>query len=128
MANKVFVSSNFNDRAVVNTINNMIARGRYYGDIFFVENDVSSEGAFAIDREINRIMNSCDAVLFVVGDNCHNSPWIEREVELAYSKNLPVIVTQLPKTFGGPPNGLKDKKYTVAKWEEGDLGEALYSS
>jgi len=70
-------------------------------------------------------MSGCDAALFVVGDNSHNSPWINREVELAVSKGLALVATQLPHTSGGIPNKLKNNYANIANWSMEDLAYYL---
>ncbi len=127
MASKIFVSYNFNDRAVVNTVKSMTqnAGGKIDGKFVFVTNDVSDQGGKAIDQEIRSVMSGCDAALFVVGDNSHNSPWINREVELAVSKGLSLVATQLPNTFGGIPNKLKNNNPQIAIWSMSDLAYYL---
>jgi len=124
---KIFVSYNFNDR---NTSHSIKGMSKYYsgpvnGRFIFVENDVSKEGDSAIDREIKNTMFDCDIALFLVGSESHNSPWIEREVELATSKNLPIIVMQQPNVKGGIPNSLKNRCYTESSWNAHALSQLV---
>ncbi|NQZ10588.1 MAG: TIR domain-containing protein [Algicola sp.] len=72
-----------------------------------------------------RVMNGCDALLVIIGNNNHNSPWINREVELGISKNLPIVVTQLPNTTGGIPNKLRGMRYREVDWDDVDLAYEL---
>lgn len=124
---KIFVSYNFKDRNTSYSIKGMSKEnsGPVNGVFVFVENDVSRDGNFAIDREIKHSMLNCDVALFLVGDFSHNSPWIEREVELAISKNLPIIVMQQPNTSGGVPNSLKYHNYQKCSWGAKSLSELV---
>lgn len=130
MASRIFVSFNFKDKEVVFTVKSMLQKGggNIQGKFAFVENDVSAEGVRAIDEEIKRIMKLCDAALFVIGDNNHNSSWIEREAELAKSMNLKIVVTRLPHTRGAVPPGLRSGQYPEVEWSSTDLGRVLNNS
>lgn len=124
---KIFVSYNFKDRNTSFSISGMSKEnsGPVNGTFVFVENDVSRDGDFAIDREIKDTMLNCDVALFLVGDISHNSPWIEREVELAISKSLQIIVMQQPNTSGGVPNLLKNHNYQKCPWGAKALSELV---
>lgn len=115
MAKNIFVSYNFNDKQVSAKVKDMIQQHHLDGQCTFVENDVSYNGQTAIDWEIERTMENCDAALFVIGDNPRNSPWIEREAELAINKNIPVLSTQLPGMQGNTPASLIDS--TLVHWD-----------
>ena len=106
MATKTFISYNFNDREIAHSVRSMFQNngGPINGHCVFVSG--SSTPSYEIDNNINATMSGCDAALFIVGDNNHNSPWINREAELAISKNLPIVITQLPGTYGGTPHAL----------------------
>ncbi len=120
----VFVSYNFKDQEVVHTVQNMA--GQFSGGNFAkfeLTKNVALQGDAAIDQEIRRVMNSCDSVLFVIGNNNHNSPWINREVELAISADKRLVLTRLPGTTGGPPARLAG--HPIAEWKPNKLADAL---
>jgi hypothetical protein len=123
----IFVSYNFNDRNISHSIKGMSKEnsGPVNGRFIFVKNDMSAEGSLAIDREIKDTMQHCDVALFLVGNNNHNSPWIEREAQLSTSKNLPIIVMKLPQTNGGIPNALKGRNYKECSWNAHSLSQIL---
>jgi len=112
MANKIFVSYNFTDREVAFTVKSFSqsCSQNVQGSFVFVEKNVSAEGKEAIDREILYTMKECNAALFIIGNDNHNSPWINRESEIAISKRLKIVITQLPETNGGLPPMLKNYK------------------
>ncbi|KZN12680.1 TIR domain-containing protein [Marinomonas sp. TW1] len=124
---KVFVSHVFNDREITHSIKGMSVEnsGVVNGRFVFVQNDVSIDGSAAIDREIRNVMSGCNVALFLVGNNNHNSPWIEREVDLATSKGLPIIIMRLPNTNGGVPNALKYKRYQECSWSANKLAALI---
>lgn len=123
MAKHIFVSYNFNDREVSRSVRQMINNQDLAGQIVFVENDVSYNGATAIDWEIERTMERCDAALFVIGDNVRNSPWIEREAAHAIARDIPVVATQLPGVDGQCPSELSGKP--VLNWGSENIASTL---
>jgi hypothetical protein len=70
-------------------------------------------------------MQGCDAALFIVGNNNHNSPWILREAELAISMNLHLVLTRIPESTGAIPPILSRMSLPVAKWEVQDIADRL---
>lgn len=124
---KIFVSHVFNDREVTHSIKGMSVEnsGVVNGRFVFVENDVSISGSSAIDREIRNVMSGCNVALFLVGNNNHNSPWIEREVDLATSMGLPIIIMRLPFTSGGVPNALRNKRFDECRWNAHSLAALI---
>ncbi len=124
---KIFVSYNFKDRSISHSIKGMSKgnSGPVNGRFIFVENDVSGDGDYAIDREIKNTMDSCDVALFLVGNEIHNSPWINREVEIATSKNIPIIVMRQPRASGGVPNSLKNRNYKECSWGAHSLSKLV---
>jgi hypothetical protein len=123
MAKSIFVSYNFNDKQVSNAVQNMISEHRedIHGKVVFVENDVSYNGATAVDWEIEHTMEDCDAALFVLGEEHHNSPWLDQECDHAISKNIPIMVTSLPGEDFHKPSSLNDENCTVLGWNSGEL-------
>ena len=110
---KIFVSYNFNDKSVSHSIKAMSIEnnGPINALFVFVEGDSTCNESNAIDLKIRSTIQNCNMALFLIGNNNHNSPWIEREVQLAISKSLPILVMKLPDTTGGIPNSLKNKNY-----------------
>lgn len=127
MANRIFVSYNFNDREISRSIKSFTQSrgGPVRGDFFFVENDVSIYGDMAIDKEIKEVMSGCDSAFFVIGNNNHNSPWINREAVIAMSKGLKIVISRLPNTNGGVPNQLRNIPYTEVQWIPSDIANEL---
>ena len=127
MSKKVFISFNFKDSAIAKNVKPFFNNqgGKCQGKPVYVENDVSDQGDKAIDDEIKSVMSSCDAILFVVGDESHNSPWINREAEIAISQNLGIVAVQAPDTIGGVPNEIKENNVPLVNWDKDALCNAL---
>lgn len=121
MSRLVFVSYNFrHDRATARNVGQLFQSGggTCDGRPVFVEHDVSGGGDAAIDREIRRVMAPCSAAIFVVGDDSHNSPWLEREAEIATSMNLRIAAVQASGTEGGAPKVLRDRGIEPYAWAD----------
>lgn len=127
MANRIFVSYNFNDREISRSIKGFTQShgGPVRGNFIFVENDVSAYGDTAIDKEIKEVMSGCDSAFFVIGNNNHNSPWINREAALAISKGLKIVVSSFPNTNGGVPSALRSLPYTEVNWTPSNIANEL---
>jgi len=127
VANRIFVSYNFNDREISRSIKSFAQSlgGPVRGNFLFVENDVSAYGDIAIDKEIKGVMSGCDSAFFVIGNNNHNSPWINREVVIAMSKGLKIVISRFPNTNGGVPNQLRNIPYTEVQWRPSNIAKAL---
>jgi len=127
MSRRIFISYNFKDREIAHNIRPYFQSngGTCQGKPLFIENDVSGQGDKAIDLEVRRIMKKCNIALFVIGDNVHSSPWINREAELAVSMDLKLAGVRFPKSNGGVPNILKHHKLPIAKWNQKDLAKVL---
>lgn len=127
MSRWVFISYNFNNRELVRTLKNYFQDrgGPCAGKPLYVTNDVSKDGDSAIDREIRSVMDQCAAAIFVIGDDNHNSPWIEREAKIASSRDLAIVAVRLPDTTGALPPKLREMKIQIEDWGPDALCTAL---
>ncbi|MGF1805502.1 TIR domain-containing protein [Aliivibrio sifiae] len=124
---KIFVSYNFNDKKISHSVKGMSkdSNGPVNGRFVFVEGDVAFNGSDAIDLKIRNTMQNCNVALFLIGNNNHNSPWIEREVELATSKGFPILVMRLPNANGGIPHSLRNRSYKECSWGANNLANLI---
>ncbi|MFO1053952.1 MAG: TIR domain-containing protein [Planctomycetota bacterium] len=127
MPRRIFISYNFGDRELAHSIPAFFQSqdGRSEGQPVFVTNNVTQQGDAAVEREIRSVMAGCDSALFVVGDNVHNSPWIDREAELAISMGLALVAVRAPRTTGGLPKRLEPLQIPVVAWKQDALATAL---
>lgn len=126
MSKPVFISYNFlTDREYAHNIGVFFQPcGPCQGTPRFVSN-VSAGGNPAIDEEIRRVMDDCAAAVFVCGQNSHNSPWINREAQLAISRGLGIVALQAPGATGGIPAELKAVDPPLVPWDADALCAAL---
>jgi hypothetical protein len=106
---KVFVSYRYQDKEAKATVNNWLKQG-LGEDISFADLD---EAKFESDSELKRgireKISKCQKILVLVGQNTHNSKWVQYEIlqgqEAKPAKGI--LWTQLPNTTGGCPPQLK---------------------
>lgn len=127
MARRIFVSYNFKDREIAHNIGKFFQSegGKCQGKPVFVKNDLSKQGKKSIDKEIQSVIAGCSAVLFIIGDNNHNSPWINREAELSISMGLKSVAIRYPDTTGSLPNVLKKCEIPFVEWDQSSLSNIL---
>lgn len=132
MPARIFIAYNFTeDRERAHNIRQLFQpEGRCDGVPVFVPKVVPADPArrdAAIDEAIRRVMQGCRAVLFVIGDGVHNSPWINREAKLAVSRALPMVAIRVPGTTGGLPNELRSlgRPIPIVGWSSAALAAEL---
>ena len=125
MARSIFVSYNFNDGksaiALPTVQKNFLQLA--CGKFLFVSDEVSQRGNAAVEEEIRRLLEGCDAAIFLIGDN---SPLIEREAELAIARGLPILGARIKGSIATIPARLRYwKRYRETDLRPGPLDEAL---
>jgi uracil DNA glycosylase len=103
--NKTVVSFDYKDIASKKAVDNWANQGMGT-DIVFSSWDGESEshkGRDYVERKIRDMINQSHIVLVLVGNNTHERPWVNYEVNHAKCHGMSVIWTQLPNTTGAPP-------------------------
>jgi hypothetical protein len=127
MSRRIFISYNYADKSLVNQIKDFFqpAGGLCQGKAISVIPPVDKLTDDDIDQLLKDTIETCDIVLFVIGDNSHNRPWVDREVEIAQSLNRLRCAVQLPDTDGGLPQGLKRESLKPMQWSQKELCAVL---
>jgi hypothetical protein len=68
--------------------------------------DYRQKGEGAVKEEIKSMIHGASAVIFLIGQNSHNHPWIDYEASCTIGKNKKILLLRLPNTTGGPPKAL----------------------
>ncbi|HEX6041068.1 TIR domain-containing protein [Longimicrobium sp.] len=105
MAKRIFLSHSFVDRALLNDLLQFFqARG---GPVMatptYMRTDLGEAGPERIRQAIREQMQGCAGVLLLVGDEAHNSRWIQYEMGVANELRIPKYRLQHPARTGGPP-------------------------
>ena len=123
MAQNIFVSYNFADSKVQSKVKDMVYAWRQdlVGHIVHAEQGMIGNNAEEIRRQLNKILNQCDCVLFVLGDKFQNSPWLSYEVERARRKALPIFTTRIPGFLDRTPPQLEGTEFVKVRWNADEL-------
>jgi hypothetical protein len=128
MSRKVFVSYEFIEKEVARTLQSWFQAGggTCQGQLVFVF-DPDARTDPAIDRAILKEMCTCDIALFLTSENVHNKQWIDREAQVAESRNMPIVAIRLQGSPAGLPNRLKSRKnvHLVQDWSANALCPVL---
>lgn len=125
---KVFISFDYNDIESKKVVDNWINQGIGL-DISFSSFDghsYSSKGDNFVKKIIREKINSTQVVLVLVGNNTHNRPWVDYEINHAKCHSKKVIWTQITNTTGAQPKGLNKVKPIEFKLES--IKEAIRGS
>jgi hypothetical protein len=120
----VFVSHVYEDRGSKNTLDGW-ERADRLGQVRLISEtaDVRQHGEQAIKEHVARRLRPCTVLLVLVGDNSHNHPWLDYEVQYAKSHGLAVVLCRLPGTRGAAPTVVRFEPEVA--FEPGALRRAL---
>ena len=110
MSKSIFISYVYEDKEHRDILKDWSNRG-LLGDkiqITYERGDYRSKGKTAIKHEILSMIQGAAAVIFLIGQNTHNHPWVKYEIECAIGKNRKCLAVRIPGTTGGRPQLLKD--------------------
>jgi hypothetical protein len=114
MAKRVFLSFSFT--ADKGPLNDLLQFFQFKGGPVeatpaFMTEDLSAFGEEHIKAAIRQQMTGCVALLVLVGDEAHNSRWIQYEAGVANELGIPKYGMRHPARRGGFPNahvGMKE--------------------
>lgn len=121
MSKRVFVSFRYSDIAFRNDLESLFQNSG--AQPVHVVEDVAVQGEAAIRSEIQRHLQGCHGLVVVVGNDAHNSRWIDYEVQAARSARLPCVAIRHPRSSGGLPNGHKD--LPLIDWSPASLKQEI---
>lgn len=104
MSKSIFVSCVFEDSHLINTIKEWAKQGRL-GEVAITHEteDKRHEGKDAIKEHLKNKIRGCAVILILLGNDTHNHPWIEAEVELANSFHKDIICVGIPNSNRSKP-------------------------
>jgi hypothetical protein len=73
--------------------------------------------------EIRALMDSCDALICLVGQDTHNATGVKYELEVAISWPLPIIPVRIPNTNGGLPPLIQN--VSIINWDAQEVNNEL---
>jgi hypothetical protein len=87
--------------------------------------DKRGEGDKAIEDHINEMIEQCDIVLVLIGDDSHDRKWIEYEMQVATSKQKKIKGVRIPETTGGGPKLYRERKLPLLEWDANEIAKEI---
>lgn len=87
--------------------------------------DVRHEGEEAIRIYIREMLNESDLMLCLIGNDSHNSRWIDYELNVATSKQKPIIGVKIPDTTGAGPELFLKRNLPIVEWNTRRIQSAI---
>ncbi len=125
MARRVFISYNYQDSQIADSLPSM-RRGQPHqrpGRFVYVTGTDTNHTRHAFDSEVRRVMQGCDAAVFLIGGGHHHSPYLDEEARLAVSRGLPIVVARLTGSSEDTPPALRS--FPMVEVNPRDLAGAL---
>lgn len=106
MAKRIFLSFSFVDKGLLNDLLQFFqpSGGPVMATPTYMKTDLSQAGQDRVKQAIREQMQGCAGVLLLVGDEAHNSRWIQYELGVANELQIPKFRLQHPTRSGGAPN------------------------
>lgn len=78
--------------------------------------DVRQEGEEVIRSYIIEMIDTSSVILCLIGNDSHNSRWIDYELNVATSKKKLIIGIRIPDTTGAGPELFIKRKLPIIEW------------
>lgn len=105
----IFISHDHADADRIKSIRKWALEGKLGPNIQIIteSEDVRPGGKIAIKEHLSPKLQGMSAIIVLIGDNTHNRPWVDYEVQYAKSHNKLLIGVRIPETTGSPPAAMK---------------------
>jgi hypothetical protein len=125
MDKRVFLSFRFTEKGWLNDLLQFFQEngGPVQAKFEYMKEDLSSLGEEHIERVIREQMDGCVALVVLVGDDVHNSPWIRWEGGVANELRIPKFGIRHPAAHGGFPNAHSGMK--EIDWDPDELARVI---
>lgn len=104
----IFVSYKYEDLAKKNKLKRWEERGDL-GEVRITgeTKDVRQGGREAVEAHLKPKIEGMAAMLVLVGDDSHNSQWMDWEIDVAQQYNKKVLPVRIPGTTGAAPAAIR---------------------
>jgi hypothetical protein len=125
MAKRVFISFRWAEKGWRNDLLQFFQEngGPIQASPAYMTQDLSGWEEEQIKAAIRQQMKDCVVLLVLVGDDVHNSPWIEWEGGVANELKIPKFGTRHPDARGGFPNAHRGMR--EIDWDGDALARAI---
>lgn len=127
MAKRVFLSFSFAEIGLLKDLLQFFQThgGPVQATPAFMTEDLSSFGEERIKTGIREQMEGCVGLVILVGDQAHNSRWIQYEAGVANELRIPKFGIRHPSRRGGFPNA--HRGMTEIEWSREELAGVVAS-
>lgn len=126
MARRVFISYNYQDDQIAGALPSMRRNqfNQLQSRFVYVPGEKARAAGNDFGSESRRVMQGCDAAVFLIGGSSQHSPHLKKEAELSIERGLPIVVARLAGSHELVPAALRCYPQVVVR--QGDLARALH--
>nr|QEE16833.1 hypothetical protein DSAG12_02663 [Candidatus Prometheoarchaeum syntrophicum] len=88
-------------------------------------NDVRAKGEQAVKNYIKEKIIESDLMICLIGNDSHNSTYVDYEMDVATSKQIPIIGVRIPNTSGGGPNLFIKRELLLLDWNTSNIAQEI---
>jgi len=123
----IFLSYKWEDRSYVNGLAGLLQNpNNQYRHIPLNEReDYRNKGRDAVKNYLKGLINECDAIICLVGENTHTSEWVSYEMEVGRSLNKKILAVRIKGSKGGLPAQLRSWGIQETNWDSQLINNAL---
>ena len=87
--------------------------------------DVRNQGEKSVKNYIKKLIDESDCMIVLIGNDSHNSKWIDYEMDVATSKKKPLLGIRIPSTTGAGPELFRRRLFIPVDWDANIIKESL---
>lgn len=124
---KIFISYKWEDRESANGLEGLLKNpnNKYQHLTEREQEDVRNQGENAVKNYLKGIIQDCDALVCLIGNDTHNAIGVRYELEVAKSLRKKIIAVRIPQSTGGLPYILRSWSISEVKWIAKDINDKL---
>ncbi len=106
MPQSIFISYVYEDKPARDNVERWFEQGKVGPNRVTIAEftDFRQHGERAIETHLKPRIRGAAAVLCLVGQNTHNSEWVQYELSVASSLGKSIVLARIPGTTGAPPS------------------------
>ena len=124
---KIFLSYKWEDRESANVLEGLLKNpnNKYQHLTEREQEDVRNKGENAVKNYLKGIIQDCDALICLIGNDTHNATGVRYELEAAKSLSKKIVAVRIPQTTGGLPSILRSWGISEVKWNAKGINDKL---
>ena len=124
---KIFLSYKWEDRESANELDGLLKNpnNKYQHLTEREQEDVRNKGENTVKKYLKGIIQECDALLCLIGNDTHNATGVKYELEVAKSLKKKIIAVRIPQTTGGLPYIIRSWGVSEVNWNAEDINNEL---